>query len=108
MGIIFVPFGNESLSFILTFIVYVLMLLLFGWYFEKETVKPLKLYILSALFTAIRIFSLIQTLTILSDQPQFGAMFLSMTVHTTAELLFLGLLCYMVFYLDGKRKRAAI
>ena len=108
VGIIFVPFGNESLSFILTFIVYVLMLLLFGWYFEKETVKPLKLYILSALFTAIRIFSLIQTLTILSDQPQFGAMFLSMTVHTTAELLFLGLLCYMVFYLDGKRKRAAI
>ena len=108
MGIFRVPLGNESLSFILTFIVYALMLLIFGWYFEKETAKPLILYVLSVLFIAIKAIMLVENLIIVSDQPQFGAMFLSMTVHTTAELLFLGLLCYMVFYLNGKRKRAAI
>lgn len=108
VGIFSVPFGNESLPFILKLIVYVLTLLFFGSYFEKETTKPLKLYMISALFTAIKAFTFIQSLTIVSDRPQFGLMYLTMTVHATAELLFLGLLCYMVYYLNSKRKRAAL
>lgn len=107
-GLFSVSFGNESVSFVLKLMVYVLALLLFGAYFGKETAKPLKLYVLSALFTAFKAFSLIQTLIHVSDHPLFGNMYLTLTVHTTAELLFLGLLCYMVSCLDVKRKRAAL
>lgn len=107
-GVFSVPLGNGSIPFILEFIVYVLTLLFFGLYFEKENTNPLKLYVIGALFASTKAFMLIQNLILISNGSQFGIMFLSMTVHTTAELLFLGLLCYMVYYLNAKRKRSAL
>lgn len=107
-GIFSVPFGNDSIPFILQFIVYVLTLLFFGSYFEKENTNPLKLYVIGVLFTATKVFALVQNLILISNGTQFGVMFLSMTVHTTAEILFLGLLCYMVYYLNAKRRRSTL
>lgn len=102
------PFSHGSIILLLKAFAYILVLIFFGSYFQKGTPNPLKLYIISALCAASRMYVLIEILTIASNHSQFDYVYATRTVQTLAEILFLGMLCYMVYFLNAKRKRAAL
>lgn len=87
---------------------YIVILFLFWSYFQKGSSTPRNLYVISVLCAANRIYNFIEEFTRALSHPQFDYFYATGTVMALADILFLGLLCYMVYFLNNKRKRSAI
>ena len=87
---------------------YIVILFLFWSYFQKGSSTPHNLYVISVLCAASRIYNFIEQFTSALSHPQFEYFYATGTVRALADILFLGLLCYMVNFLHNKRKRSTI
>lgn len=87
---------------------YIVILILFWSYFQKGSSTPRNLYVISVLCAGSRIYNFIEQFTSALNHPQFDYFYATGTVMALADILFLGLLCYMVNFLHNKRKRSTI
>ncbi len=101
--------GRGIIMLVVQAIVYALILALFLRFFQKSNERnPTKLYLICTLCAVMRVFDYSHSMIAASDNIQFDYIFSISTVQTLAEMLLLGLLCYLVYNLNCKRKRAAI
>ena len=94
---------------ILVAAIYLIILCLFAHYFiGNKNQSPLKLYVICVLYEIIKMISFIYRIHSAVSASTYDQIFSNSVVTTLADMLFIGLLCYMVYTLSRKRKRAAL
>lgn len=107
VGLFSIPTGYGKVIVIGVAIIYLAILCLCAGYFRKNNKRnPLPLYIVCVFYEIAEIIKFVQRIGWADFSSEYNYYFLSTLITSLADMLFIGLLCYMAYILNCKRKRA--